>query len=142
MKRNSNFIDSIDFNFAVLSGAFIAIVSAFLFTTIIINSSTAESLNHHYINVKASSYSALVILPLMLLSWRWRGILWVILSITGVAWTIVYINYVITNYQAGKVAGVSYEMGFYLILLGYAIVIGGSIWDIIKKRNLQRTSKS
>jgi predicted MFS family arabinose efflux permease len=78
----------------------------------------------------------------MLLSWRWRGILWVILSITGVAWTIVYINYVITNYQAGKVAGVSYEMGFYLILLGYAIVIGGSIWDIIKKRNLQQTSKS
>ena len=77
-----------------------------------------------------------------------RGVLWIVLCILGPFWTIkdvlqeyqFYIDREFKydpNYTSGMP---SYEIGFYLVLLGYIIVIIGSVWDIVQKRREEKLS--
>ena len=94
----------------------------------------------------ASISMSLIILWFMQTTSKWRGALWIFLSVVGPLLTIkeVQAGYagfvsrglrVDPNYTSGAP---SYELGLYLIFLGYLIVIVGSVWDLVQKRREEK----
>jgi hypothetical protein len=90
---------------------------------------------------RSGTFIGIAILLLMFLKWKWRGVLWIVLGVIGAVWTPTSAN---TLYDVGKQLGValdpnyirggpSYEIGLFLIVIGYLVVIGGGIWDILQK---------
>ena len=101
-----------------------------------------ESMETMSITSAASMTMGFIILWFMQSTSKWRGVLWIVLSILGPLWTIKDVQQryqffidrgikVDPNYINGMP---SYEIGLYLVLLGYIIVIVGSVWDIVHKR--------
>ncbi len=89
----------------------------------------------------ASLLVGFVILWFMQTTSKWRGVLWIVLSVLGPLLTIYDVhqqyetfiswgNRLIPNYTSGTP---SYQIGLYLVLLGYLIVIIGSVWDLRQK---------
>ena len=96
----------------------------------------------------ASITVGFIILWFMQTTSKWRGVLWIVLSVLGPLLTIkdaqqsyqTFIDWGIRidpDYTSGTP---SYEIGFYLVFLGYIIVIVGSIWDIVQKRREEKLS--
>lgn len=94
----------------------------------------------------ASTLVGFVILWFMQTTSKWRGVLWIFLSVIGPIWTL---NEVQRQYEHIKDLGFkaypnftsvkpSYEIGLYLLFLGYIIVIIGSVWDIVQKRRQEK----
>ena len=107
-----------------------------------------ESMETMSITSAASMTMGFIILWFMQSTSKWRGVLWIVLSILGPLWTIKDVQQryqffidrgikVDPNYINGMP---SYEIGLYLVLLGYIIVIVGSVWDIVHKRQEERLS--
>jgi hypothetical protein len=96
----------------------------------------------------ASIGIGLIILWFMQTSSKWRGVLWIFLSVIGLKLTITDVQRqyaffvsrglkVDPNYISGRPV---YEIGLYLIILGYLIIILGSVWDLIQKRRQEQFS--
>jgi hypothetical protein len=89
----------------------------------------------------ASIGIGLIILWFMQSNSKWRGVLWILLSIVGVSLTFLstqreyerIVNRELRIDPAYPYGPLSYDSGIYLILLGYLIVMIGSIWDIVQK---------
>ena len=105
-----------------------------------------ETMETIHITSGASISMGLIILWFMQTTSKWRGALWIFRSIVGPMLTISevqkdyewFINHGLRldpNYTSGEP---SYEIGFYLLLRGYIIVIVGSVWDIVQKRRQER----
>jgi hypothetical protein len=136
-------------NWIVIGGIVVVIASAFFLPVISFTqqASYINGIESVSLNERSGVLIGIVLLLLTLLKWKWRGILWIVLGVIGAIWTPTSAN---TLYEVGKKVGVamdpsfvrgepSYEIGLYVILLGYAIVIGGSIWEIIQQKNSQST---
>lgn len=89
---------------------------------------------------------AAIVLLLCLLTWRWRGALWLILSVLGIAAAFAA-PMAIYNVMGQIVAQLgpslkpgppSYSVGLYINLVGYAVIIGASIRDMILKQRAVR----
>ncbi len=107
-----------------------------------------ETMETVHITSAASMGVGFLILWFMQTTSKWRGVLWIVLSVLGPKWTIndaqqryqLFIDWGIKidpNYTSGMP---SYEIGLYLIFLGYIIVIVGSVWDIVQKRREEKLS--
>lgn len=136
-------------NWIVIGGIVVVIASAFFLPVISFTqqASWTNGLESVSLNERSGVLIGIVLFLLMLLKWKWRGILWTILSVVGMFWTPYSAN---TLYKVGKDLMVamdsnatrgepSFEIGLYLIILGYAVVIGGSIWEMIQQKNSQST---
>ncbi len=99
-----------------------------------------------YLTSGASICVGLIVLWFMQSNSKWRGLLWIVLSIVGPFLTFnefqrQYESFILRgiridhNYISGKP---SYEIGFFLILIGYIVVIVGSVWDIVQKRRQEK----
>ncbi len=83
-----------------------------------------------------------LLLLLMLLKWKWRGVVWLLLSIAGAAITPSFANsfYDVAKSVGSAVSGdayysnPSYEYGLYLTMLSYFLIAVGSVWDLNLKR--------
>jgi hypothetical protein len=89
----------------------------------------------------ASMAVGFIILWFMQTTSKWRGVLWIVLSVVGPILTIKEVQWsyeffstrplpIDPSYVSGEP---SYEIGLYLIFLGYLIVIIGSVWDLRQK---------
>jgi hypothetical protein len=85
--------------------------------------------------------AAPAILLVMLLRWRWRGLIWIGLG-TAAAILVplvaqlalnVIIDTVSLPGDSVRTAPRTYTAGLFRILLGYAIVAGGGVWDVARK---------
>jgi hypothetical protein len=88
-----------------------------------------------------TSQKVSIALLIMLLKWNWRGILWIVLGAVGVYWaptankTWYDIGVtVLANIDSGTRGELTYQVGLYVVILGFLMIVGGGIWDIIQKR--------
>jgi hypothetical protein len=136
-------------NLIVLCGVIVVIISM-LFLPVITYTQKFLGVGPYQITLKESSgiVFAIMILFIMLLKWRWRGTIWIVLSIVGAIWTPTTALRFYTigknmmegdvRYPADFRGPPSFNVGLYLIIAGYVIVVAGSIWDIVQKGNKYR----
>lgn len=85
---------------------------------------------------------ALILLSL-LMKWKWRGAVWIALSLLGAIFTPIFASTLYSvNRQLTEALGVdstvvssSFGIGLALVFIGYVVIIGAGIWDINLKRN-------
>lgn len=85
--------------------------------------------------------SSLLVLPVKR---QWRGVIWIVIGTVGALWTyfyasalIVFSTPVISRIgEAGEPlpSHVNFEIGLSVTLVGYALIVVGGIWDILRKR--------
>jgi membrane protein YdbS with pleckstrin-like domain len=122
--QNKKFI-----NYVVLVGGLLGIASCLFLPGIVFSKLWGFTLQSHqtiFNNGLLGSYLCFLILILMFLRWKWRGILWIVLGSLGAAFTPYYAH--------------SYNWVQWIILITFLIILGGSIWDLIN--NNKRISKT
>jgi len=137
-------------NLIVLFGTAVVIVCALFVPAI--TYTMQNSLGSNQVSAPDSTVIifAIVILLVMLFSWKWRGIVWIVLSIGGAIWAPVAAN---ALYSASKAVNTaldatstisepSYTIGLYLIIVGFVIIVAGGVWDIVQKRKLEGAKPS
>ncbi len=85
---------------------------------------------------------AVAMLVVMLLRGNRRGVLWIVLGTAGLIWTPAAVSALSESVkQVSKaldrtffVGEPSYAAGFFLVMLGYVVVILGAMWDIAQTR--------
>ena len=134
-------------NLIVLGGVAVLMVTGYFFPVLSFPAKTwhAETIR---LTSAASMVIGFIILWFMQTTSKWRGVLWIVLSVLGPMWTI---NEVQRQYEFFVSRGIkvypdyvsgqpSYEIGLYLTILGYTIVLIGSVWDLVQKRREEKFS--
>jgi len=130
-------------NLIVLCGALIVFISAAFLPMITFSQQISNSAPEQVdLPERTGIILAILILLVLLLKWKLRGILWIIFGIIGPLWTPMS---VMTLYNVGNKVMLALDPsssrgaptflpGFYLVIFGYIVVIVGAVWDIIQKR--------
>ncbi len=125
----------------VLTGVILLLLAAVnlpVLTYIQADSSGQEALTHIFgmINLLPAG----LILLALLLKWKWRGVLWILISLAGALLTPFYASGL---YYKAMTAGGSSQVsmsdptagiGMLAIFICYLIILAGSIWDLRVQR--------
>lgn len=86
----------------------------------------------------------LPVLLLMLMTWRWRGIIWILLGLL-VGWSVpgtYRLSVALSRMGYVPAAPAAYQVerrpfALYALVLGCVIIAAGGVWDIVQKRRQQ-----
>lgn len=131
-------------NIIILCGAALVLISSIWMPVIAFSQKSSWTNGQTQISLKESSsiLFIVIILLVVLIKWKWRGIIWIILSIVGSVWSIfaaytLYdtgLNILLAIDPAATRGPLTFTSGLYIKLAGYAIIIAGSVWDVVQKK--------
>jgi len=87
-----------------------------------------------------------LVLFVMVFKWTGRGILWILMGLIGAAVvpstmvalvrTFREINdaFSLIMEEAPRPSEINYLPGMYVLILGYVVIVGGGVWDLVQKR--------
>lgn len=125
----------------VLAGVILLALSTFNLPvlTYFVSDSTGEHTAQIMGNINI--LPAVLILVLLLLRWKWRGILWIAASLAGALATPIYAQALFSITQSAGSSGNMYlsdpafGIGLIAIVLSYLVILAGSLWDLSEQRH-------